>query len=90
MVEHLPVWVASFLGRRFSYMLQAERYVPGQHVIMSTVRGPFPMRVTYRFEPAGQGNGTRVTNRVQGDTSGFYRLAGPLMERNTAMVWLLT
>jgi hypothetical protein len=70
--------VASFLGRSFSYVLQAEEFEPGRQVVMTTVRGPFAMRVTYRFEPAGRG--TRVTNRVQGDTSGFYRLAGPLME----------
>ncbi len=71
--------VASFLGRRFSYVLKADEFEPGHHVVMSTVRGPFPMRVTYRFEPVP--SGTRVTNRVQGDTGGFYRLAGPLMER---------
>jgi hypothetical protein len=37
------------------------------------------MRVTYSFDAVG--DGTRVTNRVQGDTGGFYRLAGPLMKQ---------
>jgi carbon monoxide dehydrogenase subunit G len=70
--------VAAFLGKRFSYVLQADEYEPGHKVVMTTLRGPFPMRVTYRFDPADQG--TRVTNRVEGDTGGFYRLAGPLMK----------
>ncbi len=70
--------MAAFLRRRFSYVLRADEYEPGHKVVMSTVRGPFPMRVTYRFDAAGQG--TRVTNRVEGDTGGFYRLAGPLMK----------
>ncbi len=69
--------VAAFLGKRFSYVLQAEEYEPGHRVVMTSVRGPFPMRVTYSFDASG--HGTRVTNRVQGDTGGFYRLAGPLM-----------
>jgi len=71
--------IASFLGKTFSYVLQADEFEPGHLVVMTTVRGPFPMRVTYRFEPAG--GGTRVTNTVQGETGGFYRLAGPLMQR---------
>jgi hypothetical protein len=71
--------IASFLGKQFSYVLRADEFDPGHHVVMSTLRGPFPMRVTYRFEPSGAG--TRVTNRVEGETAGFYRLAGPLMER---------
>jgi carbon monoxide dehydrogenase subunit G len=71
--------VAAFLGKRFSYVLQAEEYEPGRKVVMTTVRGPFPMRVTYSFDAVG--DGTRVTNRVQGDTGGFYRLAGPLMKQ---------
>ena len=70
--------VAAFLGKQFSYILQAEEYEPGHKVVMTSVRGPFPMRVTYSFDAAG--SGTRVTNRVEGDTGGFYRLAGPLMK----------
>ena len=71
--------VAAFLGKRFSYVLEALEFEPGRKVVMNSVRGPFPMRVTYSFDPSG--DGTRVTNRVQGETGGFYRLAGPLMER---------
>jgi len=71
--------VASFLGRSFSYVLEADEFVAGHHVVMTSVRAPFPMRVTYQFDPSG--SGTRVTNRVQGDTGGFYRLAAPLMKQ---------
>jgi carbon monoxide dehydrogenase subunit G len=71
--------VASFLGRSFSYVLEAEEFTPGHRVVMTSVRAPFPMRVTYQFDPTTRG--TRVTNRVEGDTGGFYRLAAPLMKQ---------
>lgn len=87
--------VASFLGRRIEYALQVEEYAPGERIVMRSVRGPFPMRVTYAFEDAGAGpdpaddahaggaagagGATRVINRVEGEAGGFYGLAGPLM-----------
>ena len=37
------------------------------------------MRVTYAFDDAG--GATRASIRVQGDASGFYRLAAPLLSR---------
>ena len=44
---------------------------------MGSVRSPFPMRVTYGFEDAGQA--TEVSVRVEGDASRAYRLADPVM-----------
>ena len=37
------------------------------------------MTVTYEFEDAD--GGTRVRIRTEGDASGFYRIAGPLLAR---------
>ena len=44
------------------------------------VKAPFQMTVTYEFEPAS-GGGTLMRIATGGDTSGFYKLAGPLLER---------
>ena len=70
--------VASFLGKRIDYALKVTRHEPGLIIVMDSVRGPFKMRVTYAFEDAAPG-GTRVINRVEGESSGFYGLADSLM-----------
>jgi uncharacterized membrane protein len=72
--------VAAFLGKRIDYVLGVVEHEPGRSIVMETVRGPFDMRVTYRFDPAEVG--TRAQLRVQGETAGFYRLADPLMARS--------
>ena len=69
--------VASFLGRRIEYVLEVEEHDPTAVMVMRSVKGPFPMRVTYRFD--AEGTGTRASIRVQGDAGGFYRLAAPLL-----------
>jgi carbon monoxide dehydrogenase subunit G len=70
--------VASFLGRRIDYALRVIEHEPGRIIVMDSVRGPFPMRVTYAFADDSAG-GTRVRNRVEGEATGFYGLAAPLM-----------
>jgi uncharacterized membrane protein len=70
--------VAGFLGKRIDYALKVTEHESGRIIVMDSVRGPFRMRVTYAFEDA-PGGGTRVINRVEGESSGFYGLADPLM-----------
>ncbi len=71
--------VASFLGKRIEYENEIVEYVPGERLAMKSVRAPFPMDVTYEFEDAD--GGTRVRIRTEGDASGFYRIAGPMLAR---------
>ncbi len=71
--------VASFLGKRIEYVLEVDVHEPRALLLMRSVKGPFPMRVTYTFDDAGEA--TRASIRVQGDASGFYRLAAPLLSR---------
>ena len=56
--------VASFLGRRIEYVNEITE-LTGTRLAMRSVRSPFPMRVTYGFEDAGQA--TEVSVRVEGD-----------------------
>lgn len=70
---------ATFLGRRIEYVNEVVVHEPGARLVMRSVKGPFPMTVTYEFEAVG--GGTRVRVRTQGDASGFYRMAGPMLSR---------
>jgi uncharacterized membrane protein len=74
--------VASFLGRRIVYVNEVVEYEPGVRLVMRSVQAPFPMTVTYEFEDAD--GGTRMRIRAQGDASGLYRIAGPLLARAVA------
>jgi hypothetical protein len=71
--------VASFLGKRIEYVNEVVELDPGRRLVMRSVEAPFPMTVTYEFEDADGGTTMRIRN--QGDASGFYRLAGPLLSR---------
>ncbi len=71
--------VASFLGRRIEYVNEVVEYEPDARLVMRSVKAPFPMTVTYAFEDAQGGTVMRI--RAQGDASGFYRIAGPLLSR---------
>ena len=71
-------FVASFLGKRLAYTYRVTELVPGERLVMETAEGPFPMRTTYTWEPAG--DGTRMTLRNTGSPAGFGKVAAPLME----------
>jgi hypothetical protein len=69
--------VAYFLGRRVEYVNEILALDDAQ-LDMRSVKAPFPMHITYRFEPAPAG-GTTVSNHVRG---GGPRLFAPLVRRN--------
>ena len=68
--------VAKFLGRRFSYTPEVIAYEPPSLLVMRADR-PFEMDITYRLEAVSRG--TRMSVRLAGGGSGFFRLAGPLL-----------
>ena len=72
--------VASFRRRRIEYVLAVEEYDPQARLVMRSIKGPFPMLVTYEFDNADEGTLARI--RVQGDAGGFYKLAAPLISRS--------
>jgi hypothetical protein len=70
---------ASFLGRRIDYVLVVAELEPGRFIRMKSVKGPFPMDVSYSFEP--EGGATRARIHIGGDASPMYRVAAPLLDR---------
>lgn len=68
--------VASFLGRKIEYVNEIDR-LDESVLEMHSVKGPFPMHITYTFDEDGAGTLARI--RVQGDATGFFRLAAPLL-----------
>jgi hypothetical protein len=73
--------VAGFLGKRIEYVNEVVEHEPGRRLVMRSVKAPFPMTVTYEFEDGADG-GSVMRIRTQGDASGFYRVAGPLLARS--------
>jgi uncharacterized membrane protein len=70
--------VAGFLGREIEYVNEITEWDGDRRLAMKSVKAPFPMTVVYEFEDA-DGGGTLMRIRAGGDASGFYRLAGPLL-----------
>jgi uncharacterized membrane protein len=68
---------AKFLGRPVHSNFEVIAYEPGRMVKATTRSGSFPITFTRIVEP--RNGGSRVHAIVEGDASGFYRLAEPLM-----------
>ncbi len=71
--------IAAFMGRRIEYIMHIDRLQDHALLEMHSIKGPFPMKVTYAFED--DSNGTIARIRVEGDAGGFYRLASPMISR---------
>ena len=71
--------VASFLGKRIEYVNEIDELLPGERLVMHSVAGPFPMRITYEFADHDGGSVARI--RVEGDASGFLAIATPVVRR---------
>ncbi len=71
-------FVARFLGRRLVYTYEFVDFVAGEHLVMRTAEGPFPMETAYTWSAAGA-TSTRMTLRNRGQPSGFSRIIAPFM-----------
>lgn len=69
---------ARFLGRRIDYVNEVVELEPSARLRMRSVRGPFPMDITYSFADAA--GGTRTAIEVRGEPGRFFGIAGPLLE----------
>lgn len=68
---------AKFLGRPILSTFKVIGYEPGKMVKATTISSSFPITFTRRVEPVE--GGARVTAVIEGDSSGFFRIAAPLM-----------
>ena len=71
---------ARFLGRPVFSDFEVVEHEPGRRVKITSTSGTFPITVTRMVEPDGDG-GSRVSAVVEGDASGVYRLAEPILRR---------
>jgi uncharacterized membrane protein len=71
-------FVAQFLGRRMAYTYEIVEFTPGQHLVMRTTDGPFPMETAYTWQPVANDR-TRMTLRNRGTPSGFSAWVAPFM-----------
>ena len=71
-------FIARFLGRRLAYTYELVDFVPGEHLVMRTAEGPFPMETTYTWSEA-DATSTRMTLRNRGEPSGFSKVSAPFM-----------
>ncbi len=71
--------VATFLGRRIEYVNEVVDYDPQSGMVMRSIKGPFPIKLTYAFDDAPGGTLARI--RVEGEASGFFKLAAPVLSR---------
>ena len=47
--------VAAFLGKRIQYVLEIVQWTPQSLMAMRSIKGPFPMEVSYEFEDSPDG-----------------------------------
>jgi uncharacterized membrane protein len=65
--------VRKFLGREMKTTLEIIAFEPNTKWAAKVVRGPVTYEVVARYESAN--GGTKVTMRVEGEPSGFFKLA---------------
>lgn len=71
---------ASMLGRTVHSEFVVEAYEPGRMIRITTTSGSFPITVERRVE-AREDGGAIASAHVQGDPSGFFAVASPLLRR---------
>jgi uncharacterized membrane protein len=71
--------VSKFLGRTFETPFEVTAHERNRLHSHRSTGGPLPQEYTSTFEETA-GGGTRMTQVVEGEPGGFFRLAGPLLE----------
>ncbi len=73
--------VTQLLGRRFESDYEITEYQPNIRYAAKTTSGPVPIVETLSFE--GSDGGTKVTIAGELETTGFFKLAEPILARIT-------
>lgn len=72
-------YVRSFLGRRIEAELEVKEWEPNKRGSVKTISGPISLEGARTFESVE--GGTRVSETLEADLGGFFKLADPLVER---------
>jgi uncharacterized protein YndB with AHSA1/START domain len=73
--------VRKFLGRRMESSVEVTDFEPERLFTLKSASGPVPFTVEQRFEPLD--GGTRIRVFGEGEPGGFFKVAEPLVERQT-------
>ncbi len=65
--------VRKFLGREMRSLMEVTSFEPHNRWAARVLHGPVPYEVSVRVEP--QEGGTRLTTRVDGEPTGFFKVA---------------
>lgn len=71
--------VSSFLGKRIETRFEVTELQPGERIRYESTEGTFPIHITRAVEPGP--NGTVVHATIEGEPSGVFSIAAPLLER---------
>ena len=69
--------VRKFMGRKMESIMQYTTYEPNKKVVFKSISGSSPFEQTFLFESTAEG--TRLTTRLELQTSGLMGLAKPLI-----------
>jgi hypothetical protein len=71
--------VATMMGREIRSSFEVTEFEPGRLIRIVTTESSFPIDVTRSVDPVG--DESKVSAIVRGDSSGFFKLAEPVMKR---------
>ncbi len=69
------------LGRRFEAPFEVIAYEPNRRYAHRSTGGPVPVTMNFTYDEPVSSEGTRLTQRNEGEPGGFFRLVGPVLER---------
>lgn len=71
--------VNTFLGKRLESTVEVTEYEPNKKIATKSLSGTIPIEGSYTFESVE--GGTKVVLKGEGDVSGVFKLAEPLVVR---------
>ena len=77
--------VVEVLGRRLESEYQLTELEPGRKIAFKSISGTMPINGVYTFTPAG--DTTDVIFHLEVESSGFFKLADPLVNRILQRQW---
>ena len=69
--------VGKFLGRRIESDFECTEFQANRKIAATSKSGPFPLTTTVTLEPVA--GGTRVSQTIEAEPGGFFKLAEPLL-----------